>query len=194
VRPGPGDALELYYDFSLSGAGRDWRTSGSRLRRGASGIISSSGGSCSFRFAGALVSAWEVSVQIRFMEEKDAALEVRVEPVGSTRTPTAVARVRFADLRAAAREADAPLAKEACRVLFCRRWDGLEWRFGSRDGPVVGRAKAAAPRGAERPVLRLTGWIELRAARVRGAPDPGWRAGAKKPARDRAGSRRGGAK
>ncbi|MHC4253066.1 MAG: hypothetical protein ACYS9X_28435, partial [Planctomycetota bacterium] len=78
-----------------------------------------------------------------------------------------------------------PLVRRPLDVIILRGWEEASFRAaptGSAAAPPgAGRAyprgvdAAAAPRGPERVVVTLVGWVELRSVRLRGVLDPEWR-------------------
>ena len=177
VRRGPADMLELVYDFAKEEGGRDWRTSGARLRRGSRGIVLASGSRCALTFDGPFVAGWELAVSVRFMESNDCYLEVVSIADDEEATPLASVRLTAGDAAAGNDTSpQPPLAREVLDVIVFRRWGEL--RYGVGRGSVLirldRRADALPPVGPERVMLRLGGWVELQRVRLRGVLDPAW--------------------
>ncbi|MHC4201340.1 MAG: hypothetical protein ACYSU0_15225, partial [Planctomycetota bacterium] len=82
-----------------------------------------------------------------------------------------------------------PLVKRPLDVVFSRSWGGSSFRLVRPSGAAGMRfapKRAPAPRGTERVVVTLTGWVELRSVRLRGVVDPDWRERVRAERRSRA--------
>jgi len=184
LRAGPAEAEELLYDFSRDegrgGWRGDWRTSGSRVRQAEHAVVSPSGGLCTLEFRGPIVSCVEVTVSLRVLEEVGAGVEVAFVPDGEDVAPAASSWATVEGL-----ETLVPLVRRPLDMIFLRGWEDVSYRArpagAARMPREVARSyprgvdAASAPRGPERVVVTLVGWVELRSVRLRGVIDPEWR-------------------